>query len=254
MYAGLGFAVVASDYAGLGTHFPHAPFDMRSNALDVLYSIPAARAALPQLGGQWLVAGHAYGGLVAVGVAESASGLAGANFLGALAISGLGDSREIFLRMAQNPSNSNLVFLAKGIGAVFPEFRVSDMLTPGALPIYEYIGHACEPVSDSPHGAIPLLQPGWENNRHVQEFLARNTPGQKAAGVPFLIISGDADPEVPTAITATAVARLCGQKNRVVFVNYSGLNSGEILRNSVGEQVSWIRSRFAGSSAPSNCH
>ncbi len=66
MYVGAGYAVVASDYAGLGTSLPSAALDMRSNALDVIYSIPAARAALPQLGTKWVAAGYSQGGLVVV--------------------------------------------------------------------------------------------------------------------------------------------------------------------------------------------
>src|SRR2546425_12578640 len=73
MYAGLGYAVVASDYAGLGTSFPNAALDMRSNALDVINAVAAARAALPQLGTSWVVAGYAQGSPVATGVAEAAS-------------------------------------------------------------------------------------------------------------------------------------------------------------------------------------
>src|ERR1700739_1898476 len=64
MYASLGYAVVAPDYAGLGTNFPHAVLDVRSNALDLLYSIPAARAALPQLAKKWVVAGYSQGAIV----------------------------------------------------------------------------------------------------------------------------------------------------------------------------------------------
>jgi len=37
----------------------------------VIYSIPAARAAVPQLGTDWVAAGYSQGGLVAVGVAEA---------------------------------------------------------------------------------------------------------------------------------------------------------------------------------------
>ncbi len=62
MYVGVGYAVAASDYAGLGTSFPNATLGMRSYALDVIYSIPAARAALPQLGTKWVVAGNSQGG------------------------------------------------------------------------------------------------------------------------------------------------------------------------------------------------
>ncbi len=253
MYVGLGYAVVASDYAGLGTNFPHAALDMRSNALDVLYAIPAARAALSQLGTKWLVAGYAQGGLVAVGVAEAASGLVDPNYLGAVAISGVADPREIFQRLVQSPSDPSLVFLAKGITAVFPEFRAQDVLTADAIPLYQYIGRACETSSGPRLVANQMLQPGWENNRYVKRFFARNTPGQKPTRAPFLVISGDADPEVPSMLTATAVAKLCNQEDRVLFVRYPKLTASAVVGNSVSEQVSWIHARFAGRPAPSNC-
>jgi pimeloyl-ACP methyl ester carboxylesterase len=253
MYVGLGFAVVASDYAGLGTDFPHAALDMRGNALDVLYAIPAARAALSQLGSKWLVAGYSQGGLVAVGVAEAASQPVDPNYLGAIAISGVADPRDIFLRLVGSPSYYNLVFLAKGISAVFPKFRPQDMLTADAMPLFQYLRQACDTSTGPSVRVDRILQPGWENNHYVQEFFVRNTPGLKPSAAPFLIISGDADPDVPSTLTAAAVAQLCHRKDRVVFVQYPGLNASSVLGNSVSEQVSWIHARFAGRPAPSNC-
>jgi Secretory lipase len=253
MYAHLGYAVVASDYAGLGTSFPHAALDMRSNALDVIYSIPAARAAVPQLGTDWVAAGYSQGGLVAVGVAEALSEIGDSNYFGAIAISGVGEQEEIFERLVREPNYSLLVFLAHGIKTVFPEFRVEEMLTEKAVPLYQYVNHSCETRSGPEPAANEMLKPGWENNRYVKEFFSRNRPGLKPAHGPLLLISAEADVGVPSTIAATAVAQLCKQKDRVLFVTYPGLNASTVLGNSVSEQISWIRARFAGLPAPSNC-
>jgi len=253
MYVGLGYAVVASDYAGLGTSFPNVALDMRSNALDVIYSIPAARAALPQLGTKWVAAGYSQGGLAAVGVAEAESGVGDPNYLGAIAISGVAEAQEIFERLAQRPAHRMFVFLAQGIKTVFPEFRVEEILTDKAIPLYQHISHACEASLGPELAANEMLKPGWENNRYVKEFFTRNMPGRKPVHGPLLLISGEADPEVPSALTATVVARLCKQKDRVLFVEYPGLNASAVIGDSVSEQISWIRARFAGLPAPSNC-
>ena len=253
MYVGVGYAVVASDYAGLGTSFPNAAMDMRSNALDVIYSIPAARAALPQLGTKWVAAGYSQGGLAAVGVAEAESEIGESNYLGAIAISGVGEAQEIFEHLAQGPSHRMLVFLAQGIKTVFPEFRVEGMVTDKAIPLYQQIAHACEARLGPELAANEMLKPGWENNQYVKEFFARNTPGRKPVHGPLLLISGEADPEVPSALTDTVVGRLCKQKDRVLFIEYPGLNTSAIMRESVSEQISWIQARFAGLPAPSNC-
>jgi Secretory lipase len=253
MYVGVGYAVVASDYAGLGTAFPNAALDMRSNALDVIYSIPAARAALPQLGTKWVAAGYSQGGLAAVGVAEAGSEVGESNYLGAIAISGVAEAQEIFEHLAQGPSHRMLVFLAQGIKAVFPEFRVQEMLTDKAIPLYQHIAHACEASFGPELAADEILKPGWENNPYVKEFFARNTPSRKPVHGPLLLISGEADPEAPSALTDTVVARLCKQKDRVLSIKYAGLKASTVIGESVSEQISWIRARFAGLPAPSNC-
>jgi hypothetical protein len=60
-YVLMGYAVVATDYAGLGTKGRHAYLDMLTNGTDVIHSVPAARAAVPNLGKKWLVVGHSQG-------------------------------------------------------------------------------------------------------------------------------------------------------------------------------------------------
>jgi pimeloyl-ACP methyl ester carboxylesterase len=253
MYASLGYAVVASDYAGLGTSFPHAALDLQSNALDVIYSIPAAHAALPQLGSKWVAVGYSLGALVAVGVAEAESEIADPNYLGAIAISGLARPQEIFERLAKGSDYSMLVFLVQGIKTVYPQFRVEEMLTDKAIPLYQYISHSCEARSGPQPAANEMLKPGWENNPYVNEFFTRNTLGRSPANGPLLLLSGETDTDVPSALTATTVARLCQQKDRVLFVKYPGPNASAVLGNSVSEQISWIRARFAGLPAPANC-
>ena len=65
MYVNLGYAVVATDYTGLGTNFRNAFLDAQSNATDVIGSVSAARAAVPQLGARWIVMGEGEGSLAA---------------------------------------------------------------------------------------------------------------------------------------------------------------------------------------------
>src|SRR5277367_2755594 len=65
-----GFAVVAADYAGLGTPGPHQYDNKIAHANDVVYSVPAARAAVPSLGRRWAAIGHSQGGVAVWGVAE----------------------------------------------------------------------------------------------------------------------------------------------------------------------------------------
>jgi hypothetical protein len=254
MYVGLGYAVVASDYAGLGTDFPYAVLDVPSNAHDVINSVAAARAALPQLGSKWLVAGYAHGSRVAIGVAEAVPKNDDSNYLGAIGILGVADPPEYYEHLAHGPPDAMPVFLAEGIKNQYAEFRVDDMLTDKGMTLYKYLGESCEATSGQGLSSNELLKPGWQNNPYIKEFFSRNVLGRKPAFSPLLLISGETDGDVPSSLTAAIVGRLCQQKDHVLFVNYPGLNSSAVLGNSVGEQVSWIRARFSGRPAPSNCH
>lgn len=253
MYVRLGYAVVASDYAGLGTNSPHAALDLRSNATDVINAIPAARAALPQLGSRWVVAGYGFGSFVGVGVAEAENTIRDPNYLGVIGISGVAEPREFFAGLPQSPAYPMLVFLAKGIKAVYPEFRVVDMLTDKAMPLYEYVDSACEAGSGPVPTASDLLRPGWMNNPFVKEFFTRNSLDHRPTNGPLLLIAGENDTLVPNALMVRTVAGLCAQKAKVLSINYPGLDSGAVVENSVGEQLSWIKARFSGLRAPSNC-
>src|SRR4029077_5944205 len=161
MYVRLGYAVVATDYTGLGTAFRSAFADMPSNALDLIYSIPAARRAVPQLGARWIAMGTGEGGMAAAGVAELESNLHDPNFLGSVVISRLTDPQELY-GTADPPTYKLSLFLAYGIKTVYPEFDVMNMLSGEAIPLYQQVGQVC---SDDEAGRRPpaaaMLKHSW---------------------------------------------------------------------------------------------
>jgi hypothetical protein len=250
MYANLGYAVVATDYSGLGADSGKPVLDMQSNALDVIYSVTAARAAVKEIGTKWIAVGPFQGGMAAVAVAESA--VRDPNHLGSIATSGVADAQEAYQRFAQGSSNRMLLVLASTVKALYPEFQVSDMLKDTALPAYQRVAQTCGGETE-PEFTNGMLKPGWENNRFVKEFFSRNTPGQKPARGPLLVISGDADPAIPAEMTGKTVARMCRQGSRILFLKYPDLDASGAMGASVADQISWIKARFAGYVAPGNC-
>jgi hypothetical protein len=254
MYANLGYAVVATDYSGLGADSGNAVLDMQSNALDVIYSVPAARAAVTQIGPKWIALGPFQGGLAAVAVAES--DVRDPNYLGSVATSGVADAQQAYEHFAQGSSSSNrmllVLVLASTVKALYPEFQVSDMLKDKALPAYQRVAQTCGGETE-PEFTNAMLKPGWENNRFVKEFFSRNTPGQKRAHSPLLVVSGGADVAIPTEMSGTTVAHMCKQGDRILFLKYPDLDASGVMGASVADQISWIKARFAGYAAPSNC-
>ncbi len=251
MYANLGYAVVATDYAGLGADSGKPVLDMQSNALDVIYSVPAARAAVPQIGPKWIAVGSFQGGMAAVGVAES--DVHDPNYLGSVATSGLADAQQAYERFAQvSSSNRMLLVLASTVKTLHPEFQVSDMLQDKALPAYQRLGQTCGGETE-PEFTSAMLKPGWENNQFVKDFFSRNTPGQKHAHSPLLVISGEAGLAIPAETSGQTVARMCKQGDRILFLKYPDADASGVVGASIADQLSWIKARFAGDAAPGNC-
>ena len=126
------------------------------------------------------------------------------------------------------------------------------MLKEKALPAYQRIAETCggetEPVFTN-----EMLKPGWEDNQFVKEFFSRNTPGQKPAYGPLLVISGGADLAVPAEMSEKTVARMCQQGDRILFLKYPDLDASGVMGGSVADQIGWIKARFSGHIAPSNC-
>jgi pimeloyl-ACP methyl ester carboxylesterase len=255
MYVELGYAVVATDYSGLGTRFRNAFSDMQSNATDVINSIPAARAAVPQLGRRWVALGTSEGSMAVAALAELENEIRDANYLGGIAISGIAETKDLYERLAQGPSHHTLAFLAYGIKTVYPQFQPGDMMTEKGLALFHQVEEDCGNSDGRPQvSAAEMLKANWEDDKYVKQYFARNTLGQKPAYGPMLVISGEADSALPATTTAQVIARMCKQGDRVQFEKYPNPEPGLLAGNSVMAQITWIRSRFAGGIAPANCH
>jgi hypothetical protein len=247
MYVNLGYAVVATDYTGLGTNFRNAFADMPSNAADVIYSIPAAQAAVPQLGSRWVAIGSGEGSLAVVGVAELQRDIRDPNYLGGIIISGLTDLQDRY----EHPDVGALLFLAYGVKTVYPEFDPRDMLTDKALALFPRVEDGCgESEMETPLSASETMKPNWENKRFVKQYFSRNRADQRPAFGALLAIASEAD---PNDRTAQVIARLCKQGDQVQFEKYAAPDPGSVIGESVRDQISWIQGRFAGRPAPSNC-
>ena len=269
MYVNLGYAVVAADYTGLGTDFRNAFLDGPSNATDIIASISAAHAAVPQLGTKWIVMGAAEGTLAAVAVAEKENEIRDPGYLGSIAISGLADGKEWYRPSApgsSGPGSSGagssgagssslmLASLAFGIKTVYPQFQVADMLTENGLALERQVEETCWEAEAS--GVLPIaevVKPGWDDNGFVRQYFARNRLAQTRAQGPIMVISSDSDQAIPETLTAQTIARMCKQGERVQWQRYSNLDPGRVIGDSVRDQISWIEDRFAGRSSTTTC-
>lgn len=252
MYVKLGYAVVATDYAGLGAAASPAAMDLSSNAADVLYAIAAARSALPQLGAKWVSLGEAEGALTVAALSELESSTRDSNYLGGIAISGLADLQDIYERAAAT-SPEKLAVLAHQIKSIYPQFQPESILTAAGLILYGRLESTCTSPSSGPGNPQQILKPGWKDNSFVKQFFEQNLIGRKPAFEPLLVIAGEADTRVLPSMTTQTVSRMCKQGDRIEFDKYPNVDGGQVVGESTRDQIAWIQARFAGIKAPSNC-
>jgi pimeloyl-ACP methyl ester carboxylesterase len=258
-YVTLGYAVVATDYAGLGTEGRHAYLDMLSNGTDVINSVPAAHAAVPNLSKKWLVVGHSQGGLSSLGVAQLEGAIKDPDFLGTVALAGAGDLQDGIDSMlsAKLPVlNGLLAFWVYGVKTVYPELDLRDILTSKALAVYSTsVENGCSGASGA-FAALAtdeMLLSRWKDNKFIKQFLARNQPGMQPTYGPLLLVVGGDDILFTASAAARIGRRLCNSGAQVQRNIYPGLGHDPVVYGSLRDQLDWIAARFAGKPAPNNC-
>jgi len=258
-YVTLGYAIVATDYIGLGTTGRHAYLDMLSNATDVINSVPAAHAAVPGLSQRWLVIGHSQGGLSSLGVAQLESTIHDPNFLGTVALAGASDLQDALdnvLKMKIPVLNGLIAFWIYGVNTVYPEFEPRDVLTDKALTIFSTsVEDGCSAASGA-FAALPtgeMLRPDWSANKYIKKFLDRNQPGSQPTYGPLLLVGGGDDVLFTESAGQKVLQRICAAGGHAQRRVYPGLGHDPVVYGSLKDQMDWIAARFAGKPAPDEC-
>src|SRR3954471_3580463 len=136
-----GYAVVRTDYEGLGTPGVHPYLNGRSEGRSVLDVVRAARKLSPSLSKRYVIAGHSQGGQAALFAARLAPKYAGGLQLrGTLAYAPVSHlSEQIPLAQSlkdPNPGISSLAALiARGLDVARPQLNVSSLLSEKAAPL-----------------------------------------------------------------------------------------------------------------------
>jgi pimeloyl-ACP methyl ester carboxylesterase len=254
-----GFAVVATDYHGLGTDGPHEYVNKIAQARDVIYSVPAARAAVPSLGRRWVVIGHSQGGLAAWSVAEMEATLHDPDYLGAVSVAGAADLKAVLTGMGDPGSDAGfyLTYMAYAIHVQSPDFKASDMLQGGTLARYENAttkgcwNYAYASFLDLPPGKV--VKPGWDKTAAAQKFFQTDELGVAPIGGPMLVIAGEGDQTVPIASVRATVQKACRNGIALRFRSYPGLDHDPTMDQSTPDQLAWVKDRFAGKPSAGDC-
>ncbi|WP_227672415.1 lipase family protein [Komagataeibacter sp. FXV3] len=253
-----GLAVVATDYHGLGTVGPHQYMNKVAQAYDVIYSVMAAKAALPQLGADWVVDGHSQGGMASWSVAEMEQQINDPHFLGTVSVSGTINMLDfIHPRREEGGAPFYLPMVAVGLTARYPDYKPQSMLTPVGMEHYDVVASkGCWFVDYASYfgkSGDQITRDGWVRNPDVQAMLKEDEIGKLKVKGPLFVITGGGDVSVPPGGVRDVARAACHNGISLAFRLYPGLDHDPTMANSTDDQITWIKDRFNGKPLSSDC-
>ena len=267
-----GYAVVATDYEGLGTPGIHPYLQGDSEAHGVLDIVRASRALAPSLSKRVVIAGHSQGGHAALFAAENAPGWSrDVNHLGTVAYAPPADLQLQGALIGLMPNDAyGLAALATSIlrGAVAsdPSIDPAAILTEEAYRHWPEVETMCldelgESFAATETGPRDLLRPGvlsGPDGAGFKTVLGEMDPTIKT-GRPLMILQGRQDTTVQPVLTDSLVTRLRAENpgTQIDYFVYGDAGTvdiptampsthGSVLADSNYEVDAFLAFRFSG--------
>ncbi|MEU8222488.1 alpha/beta fold hydrolase [Kribbella sp. NPDC048915] len=261
-----GFAVVAPDYAGLGTDGRHELGNKVAGSNDVLHAISAARTAVPHLSRRWVLWGHSQGGGIGLAVGEVQRTDPAPGYLGAVITAPAANLPAIAERVATTPGFGGFVpLLIAGAQHGDPKVDPAKLLAAEAFAVGKCLGltkTGCLGVVTAAYAHLSgeqLVSPAYWVDPRFAKFLENNTVGRRPIGGPVLLLQGTSDAVIPRGETDDIARRLCAVGTRLDYRVYPGLDhdttqwSTGIDDGAMPDILKWVTDRFAGKPARTTC-
>ena len=261
-YVSRGYAVVATDYAGLGRPGVQTYLlgvDEGRSAIDLLR---AARRLSLGVGRRYIVMGHSQGGQSALFTTAI-----GPIYAPELSLAGgvaIAPASHIPQHIAETSVSQTptpvLVFSVYALEAFAAHRHGPDLdqvLSPDALAHLGDLQRGCFDQAASAgywSSAIPTRQFARPFNEILLPGLSEATePGALRIAAPVFIAQGLADGFIQPATTIDVAARLCGSRTAVLLRTYPDADHVGALGASKDDVAAWVADRFAGRTTNSNC-
>lgn len=234
-----GYAVVATDYEGLGTPGEHPYIIADSEARGMIDAVRAGGQADANLSKTWFAVGHSQGGQAAIAAGElSSSWGQGLEFEGTVGLAPVTNVGAAYYYGSPGPVDRGFYLLAlQGLRTQHPDLKYEDYLGEQALKLLPETQKECtfkiwqdfsanfgDKLNDfqftpqSPQAAL-ALQPLLD----TQSVPRGHTPG------PMLLLQGDQDPSIKTAVTTQAVRNARSGGTPAEFRLYPGKDHYSVL-------------------------
>ncbi|MFV0374913.1 lipase family protein [Microbacterium sp.] len=261
-----GWAVVATDYIGLGTEGPHPYLIGPPSAYASLDAVRAARELDDaDLGVETVIWGHSQGGHAALWSGALARSYAPDVWVrGVAALAPAGDPPALVQRVTRVTGGSIFAsFATASYSAIYPDVDLTQVVRPGAQEILLSMSQRC--LSDP--GTVVSVFAALGMSRDPELFARSPTVGPLGArlrqniappgiAAPLLIGQGGADTVVSPTLQDRYVASLCDAGQQVDYRVYAGYEHARVIERPsplLLELVEWTRARFAGETVEPGC-
>lgn len=258
-----GFAVVATDYQGLGTAGGHPYLATKPEAYGVLDSIRAVRNRL-QIGDTTIIVGQSQGAGAAFATAAFHAAYApDVKLLGTVATGVPYFSKETLAALARSgnvdgvsPTLAYTLLILQLAEQALPNFDAASYLTDRGRTVYEMARTSClaEMEKAIVDGEISRRMAFSKDPAPVIDALFPQLayPSLRL-GKPLFVGTGEADRDVPPPMQAALVRDACAAGTHVVWRRYPGLDHGGTVNASLTDSLPFVRSLLAGTIEPVSC-
>nr|WP_235686669.1 lipase family protein [Tomitella gaofuii] len=255
-----GFAVVQTDYEGLGTPGGHTYMNGDSAAHTVTDIVRAARQLDGRIGGEWVVAGHSQGGQASLFTAQNAPERAPELDLQAavsIAPGGTTLRDTVDYIRAGGPgaeaAEAFLPIILLGAEAADPAIDAGSLLTGTARPMLTATRTGCLAQIRQVETVPPeqFFRPDADL-APLTDYLARQEPGTVVPAVPTMIAQGGADAIVLPERTGELVNQLCDVAP-VTYRLYEGEDHRGAVPASDADVRGFVAAAMAGEATPGSC-
>ena len=244
-----GYAVVATDYQGLGTPGIHPYLIGTAEGRSVVDIVSAARQLVPSLGRRYLIAGHSQGGqsaLFAAGLAADwAPQLKLRGTVSYAPASHIKEQADLVSLLTTPSALSALAALIVRGASTATDVNVTRLLTAPARALYPQTLQVCVgrlDHADSFGGLAPadMLRPDLSP---IDDVLAAMNPAVET-GAPILLAQGSADSIVFQFYTDMLDDELDGLGDDVRYRIYPGADHNRVVTAAASDTLAFFENRL----------
>ncbi len=247
-----GYAVVRTDYQGLGTPGKHPYLIGRSEGRSVLDIVRAARDLRMRIGKRFLVAGHSQGGQSALFAAGMASRWTkDLRLRGTVAYAPASHLDDQFALLpaitSPHPLSGLAALVLDGASTTSKQLRPRGLLTAAPRHLWPQVRVRClvELIRPDSFGGIApadLLREDADTGP-LLKVLAKMNPAVRAKG-PILLAQGTLDTTVFQLFTDKLNGELVDRGNRVDYKLYPGVDHGEVVAAAQEHVMRFLKRRM----------